>query len=565
MNKPSSATAPRGKVGKYFIQNGSVQFDQAKDKQLPVMMGEAYVAGFVFDHTSKTVSYAIAVIPHVHFLAPCMVRVEASTLSNQKEICGILGERGIVICNASHVSKYLVASASELGKSGPRELVKRPGWIAGRRGYFTGSKLIAASGLDADAYWFECSNTAVMYSRGDLDTWREQIGTLIVNNPIMLYTTCHAIASLFLAHLRLSSNIVNLVGGKGLGKTTALQGAASVFGNAIDPAQGAQAEDPAYISRFHGTMNGYEPLLGQYSPAPVLLDELTEASAAVTRDMCYGLTSGRAKIRLRPDGKAAYRESWQLNVITSAEESIYELIAKIGRPMRGGEADRAIDVPVTDVGVLNCYEPFKSFNAATSHLKRACSEQYGTPVESIIQFCCDNPEQLGEILAMSDDIEDELLPADCGPGERRVVKRFAAAVVAGRIAVAAGVFDQGALEKIDAAIKLVTELWWGARAGALERVRRFLEENIDKVEFGKPDLESEVVAFVDENYIVFPKDVFDREFGEDAESMLNEMNGLNALKQEQKGRHVHRFRNGQFRGYALFSKRVWPEMNQRAA
>lgn len=303
MNKPQSIKTRSGIVGKYICQNGSVQFDQGKDQYLTVMMGEAYVDGFVRDPLTKKISCTIAITPHVHFLPTCMERVEVATLSNHKAIAEILGEHGILVCNPAHVSKYLVASAANVGQVGPRELVKKPGWIAERRAFFTGRKLIAASGIDPDTFWFECSDTSVMCSRGDRDSWSEQIGTLIVNNPIMLYTTCHCIFSLLLPHLRLSSSIVNLVGSKGIGKTSTLQVGASVYGNAVDPAQGAEAEDPAYIARFHGTMNGYEPLLAQYSPAPVLLDELTEASAQVARDMCYGLTSGSTKIRTKSDGK----------------------------------------------------------------------------------------------------------------------------------------------------------------------------------------------------------------------------------------------------------------------
>jgi hypothetical protein len=559
MNKPSSATAPDGKVGKYIIQNGCVQFSQDKEQYVLVMMGEAYVDRFVFDPATNTTTCAIAITPFVAGALPCMERVDIATLSNPKAISELLGARGNIVYHGAHVSKYLMASAADVAKLMVRELVKTPRWVAEHRAFFTGRKLIVSSGIDADAFWIECARAGTMRSRGTLDEWRAQIGVLIAENPIILAMTCMAIASIFLDRLGLSSSIANFCGHKGLGKTLAEQCAASIFGNAVDPAQGAQVQDPAYIARFNGTLNGFEALLGMYSPLPLLLDELTEGSASIVYQVCYMMASGEGKHRMTSTGEAAQRERWQSNVIVSAEVSIAETIAASGKKMHGGQADRAIDIPISDVGVLNNYGVFGSFNAATSHLKRACGEQYGTPGEAIIQYCCDNPEEVSELLAMAPDVENDLLPPDCGAGERRVVKRFAGAVVAGRIAVIAGVFDEDVSEKIDAAIKLVTGLWWGARAGSLVRVRQFLDDRLDQIETGKPELDCEAVAFVDEQLTVIPVDLFNRAFGDDSTRILDELAGLNALKTEQPGRRVHRFCNNRFRGYAIFTNRIWPD------
>jgi hypothetical protein len=40
---------------------------------------------------------------------------------------------------------------------------------------------------------------------------------------------------------------------------------------------------------------------------------------------------------------------------------------------------------------------------------------------------------------------------------------------------------------------------------------------------------------------------------------------LGALKTEQPGRRVHRFCNNRFRGYAIVTKRIWPNGAQIAA
>lgn len=558
MNKPTNTAAPNT-VNKYIVQNGSIELDDGKDRYTLVMHGEAYVERFVFDPATNTTSCAVAITPFVEGVLPCMVRVDLGTLGTPKAISEILSARGTIIYKPKLLSDYLMASAAAVAKLPTRELVTSTRWLAGHRAFFTGRKLIGSHDNNPDDFWIESSGAGAMCSRGTRDEWRAKIGVLIVENPIILAMTCIAIASVFLDRLGLSSSMFNFCGQKGLGKTLAEQCAASIFGNGVDPAQGAQVEDPAFIARFNGTLNGFEALLGKQSPLPTLLDELTESSAAIVHQACYMMASGEGKHRMKSTGEAADRERWQSNVIVSAEVTIADTIAASGRKMHGGQADRAIDIPITDVKVLNNYGEFDSFNAATSHLKRACSEQYGTAGEAIIQYCCDNPEELSELLAMAPDIENVLLPADCESGERRVVKRLAGAVVAGRIAVMAGVFDENADEKIDAALKMVTELWWGTRASSLARIRQFLTDRIDELHPGRPVLNCEAVAFVDNDITVIPLDVLNRELGDDAKRILDELAGLGALKTEQPGRRVHRFCNNRFRGYAIVTKRIWPD------
>lgn len=566
MNKPNGQAKSQGSLGNYITQNDKVLFDDGKD-QFVVMMGHVYADRFVFDPTAKTTTCAIVIDPYIAGATPCMIRVEMATLSNPKALNDLLGKRGIIVCHAGHAAKYMIASAASVAKLSMRELVTNPCWVAQHGAFFTGQRLISGGAINDSDYWVESSRASPMRVRGTLAEWRKQIGALIEANPLILGMTCIAMGSLFLGRLGLSSSLYNFWGLKGTGKTIAEQCAASPFGNAVDPAQGAQVDDPAYIARFNGTLNGFEVLLGTYSPLPMLLDEMTEGSASIVHAACYMMASGEGKHRMKSGGEAASRERWQTNIIVSAEVSIVDAIAVGGKAMHGGQSDRAIDIPINGVGILNDHGNFGSFDAVAGHLKRACAEQYGTAGEAIIQYCCDNPEQVDDMLAMAPDIERALLPPDCGAGERRVVKRFAGAVVAGRIAVMAEVFDEAALEKIEEAVKMVAALWWEARAGSLERIRTFLDANTDHVQLGKPSMDQEIAAFVDDELTVIPLSVFNREFGEDgdAKRMLDELAGLNALKTEQTGRRVHRFCNNNFRGYAILTKKLWPKPETGAA
>jgi hypothetical protein len=156
MNNPSTSTPPSN-IGDYILQNGSVQFDPGKEKHITIMMGQAYVDGFVLDSATNTATCAIMIIPFVAGMLPCMERVEMATLANPKAISELLGARGCIVRDARQVSKYLMDSAAAVPKVLVRELVKSPRWLADYRAFFTGKKLITSTEIDPERFWADLS------------------------------------------------------------------------------------------------------------------------------------------------------------------------------------------------------------------------------------------------------------------------------------------------------------------------------------------------------------------------------------------------------------------------
>ena len=562
MNKQYDESVPgTNSLGDYVVTNNTVCLDQ-KGKLVPVMRGVAHVDSIVTDPATGKVSFVLAISPFLK-VTPCMVRVASPVLHN-KSICDTLTERGIIVENPSEAMRYLKESAMQASDLPPRELVKAPCWLADHTAFFTGTKLIMADGVDDKRFWLE-TKASSMRTSGEFDIWKQEVLPLIEANPVMLASCCIGLASLFLDRLGHSSSMFNFWGEKGMGKTLGAQAVASIYGNGIDPAQGARVANPPFISRFNGTLNGLEAVLSSQGPAPTLLDEVTEAHALVVSQSVYMLGGGQGKHRMTTSGAAAERGSWLTTIMLSAESSIADIAASSGKSLYGGQADRAVDIPINEVGMITAFGEHGSFNAATGHLKRICAQQYGTAGERLIEYCVNNREQIEQILAMAPDIEEQLLPENCGAGERRVVKRMAGAVVAGYIAVMADVFEEGTEDLILEAVKMVTALWWKSRASCLERIKILLENHEESICHGRPKLDRAVSAFIFDDLVVIPIEVFNREFDDDAQHVLNELAGLGALKTEQRGRHVHRFCSNRFRGYAIRAKKIWPDATLKAA
>jgi hypothetical protein len=478
---------------------------------------------------------------------------------NAKYLKKALCERGIILHQESKIVHYLSMTAAFGGSTemAPRILIENPGWFANGRGFYTGRKAVVAVHVDKNGFRFEPVNRAPIAVKGTLQEWQKEVAAIAQINPLLLTTMCIFIASPFLRRMGLGSRLVNIYGAKGTGKTLCSQVGATVWGNGVDPAAGLYSEDPPYVTKFATTLNGIEPVLARYSPLPIALDEMTEQTTQMVGELLYKMASGEGKHRMTSKMEAATVNRWLLTIVATSERAVADAVKAGGKPLLGGQQDRAIDIPVDGIGVISDYGPFADFQQVTRHLKGACGDYYGAAGQAVLQFACDNPDTIADLISSAQDIEDRLMPNNCGDGERRIVKFLAAAVVAGRIAIEAGVLTCSG-DEVEGAVGQVVAEWWNGRGGSLRRVAEFLHANARSIVDGPPVLRSSAKAFLHNDRFIIPDHVFDNEFGEDTKSILTELAGLNALVREQSGRNKHRFCNNRLFAYAIRYDRIEP-------
>ena len=546
---------PKNAFGPYSILGNSVYFE-TKDNQLEIMTGSARIIESVRDQKTGHLSYLLQILPMIG--EPITIRMLPKEMTAAR-LTETLGNHGIIIHNANHIQKFLnkTASEGEFADKPPRILIESPGWFSGVAGFYTGKRAIMAPNLKQSDYRFEPVRNAPIYENGTLAEWQEEIGQHIERNFIVLTIACVGIASLFLKQLNLGSRMICYWGGKGTGKTLGSQCAASLFGNAIDPASGCSSDDVPFITKFSSTTNGIEVVLARYSPFPLALDEATEQSSDIFRALAYLIASGEGKHRMDSKLNAAKGNKWLLSIITTAEKPLSEMLAANGKLVLGGMSDRAVDVAIDGCGVFQNFGEFESFKSLTRHLKDVCGKFYGTPGHAILSYAVENPEEIQARLDEAEDIEERLMPDGCGDGERRVVKFFAAAVVAGNIAVDAGVFCCEP-EEIEDAFKRVTDIWWRGRGGVLHTIAQYLLDNEARVYFEEPNLKHLAAAFITDTQVVIPVHEFNKAFDHDAKKMIDELNGLNALVREQSNRNKHRFCNNSLFAYVIPLSRLEP-------
>lgn len=533
----------------YSIQDGMTYYE-SPDGPEPIMQGLAQI--------SQAVRTASGVMQYnIRTFNPWgeanEFAINASDLTNDSVIKALMNE-GLMPLVPKRVRDFLIKSAAACAGRGRKYLLERVGYHEAYRLYFSGSYIYADESIDIDRFEKRVTPLARMCSRGDLDDWKNNIGVHVVANDLSLFVVCYALASVLLERASLGSMAANLFGEKGTGKTLMLQLAASVFGNGSDPAHAA--DNNTYITRFAATQNALEPLMASYGCLPAILDELGQTDITDLGKTVYLLAGGSGKRRMNANLKLAEYATWRLHILLSGEVSIAGHITASGKVQKGGQADRAADIPLPPSGVFSDFGRFKSFEALTRHLKSVCGKYYGTLGEAFVATSVSNSEYIAAYMEELADYVDMLAPADCGPGERRVVQHFALSAIAGLLAVDFGLLDCDH-DRIIEAHKTVTDLWWRCRAKSVDLIKDFIRRNSHAIKVRPPTgMDTAIPAVVDhaKGRIIIPVDVFNSAFTEPA-TVASELAELGHLIREQEGRHVCRVANNKLRAYCLDSGR----------
>lgn len=535
--------------GPFSIEENTL-FHEGPDGCEPIMLGLAYARAAI-KMPDNTAAYAIGYRNVAYDIGEIIVT--GDELGG--DIAKRLNKQGLFVKKPALVREFLVQTAAACARVGTKQLVDQVGWHKEHSIFCSGQKLYHDdTRTDIDAFQMKVRPDAKMRQQGTLESWQSMIGVHIVRNDLPLFATCFALSSVLLDRVALGSMLVNFCGQKGQGKTLTLQLAASAYGDASDPALGAHTD--AYVTKFASTQNAFDALLGQYGCLPAILDEFGETDIKEIGRLCYALASGQAKHRMDSNGELRPQKRWLLHLLLSGEVSIAHHIAENGGVQKGGQADRAADLPLPETGVFPDLGPFDSFPALAAHLKRACTQQFGTLGEAFVKHCVANPDSVSESLALLPDFEAFLSPEGIEAGELRVIKHFALSAIAGSLAAEAGLLPCDS-DRVNEAHKAVANLWWGYRADSIGQIKVYLRERAGDIKFGKLSIhDAALAAIIDEGYIHIPRDVFKAAF-DDHEKIARELDEFGMLyrKEKKQNRYPSRWCNNKIWTFALHAEK----------
>lgn len=314
-------------------------------------------------------------------------------------------------------------------------------------------------------------------AQGTFDDWRNHVASLCADNPVLCFWLSASLAAPLLRLLGLEGGGFHLYGRTSQGKTTAEQVAASVWGDGADPAEGRRT---TFVKKWNLTKNATEGLAEAHNDLPLCLDEIGEADARELGRTIYQLAGGQGKGRMRADATLKPSKAWRTLVLSTGEIPSAEVIESEGKPLKGGQAVRLVDIPATDSvtgqGIIVHTHGRLSSATLADGLKHACGTHYGWAGPAFVTgLIHENLEAVGRDLKTAwCETVLTLTPSGASPEVVRVIKRLALVAIAGEKAAAMGILPWIKGEAFRS-VKTVLTRHLNARGGSGSDTERALE------------------------------------------------------------------------------------------
>jgi hypothetical protein len=311
-----------------------------------------------------------------------------TAVTSREELRKSMSMQGVAISKVDKLMEYITTWVNELQEKAVADKAYRQfGWIDDEAtGFVLGNQMILK---DEVVFNPPSKSTMGMFPaferQGTLDEWREIID--FYNKPgfeLHQFATCAGFGSILMQFIDdIACAALHLYSKEsGLGKTTAMKAAASIWG---DPAELVINEQDTHNTK----MNRSEVLHN----LPLLIDELTNAESKALSTLALQFTTGKQRGRLVSGGNSERLrgESWSLLALTTGNTSIIERI-RMKKDNPNAEAQRILEVRVEKMFTGS------SSKKETDEFSRALGKCYGHAGPIVAQHVINNLEDVKRII-----------------------------------------------------------------------------------------------------------------------------------------------------------------------
>ncbi|MEM5367910.1 DUF927 domain-containing protein [Paraburkholderia azotifigens] len=268
---------------------------------------------------------------------------------------------------------------------------------------------------------------------GSLDTWRDTVGAMARENPLLAAAIACSFAGPLLSLIGARDGIgLHLHARTSSGKSTAGDCAASVWGRPTD-----------VMHTWDGTSYGLAKTAEYANDGLLYLDEVGSGDARKIGPAIYQMLNGVSRLQGMKDGGTVASRSWRLTMVSTGEVGMAQYLAEGGQTARGGQEIRLLDVPA-DLGAhraFDCIHGRKDGDVFSTELTAAARANYGTAGRAFIEWLSVHQ---GEVRAWVDATQREMLDAidtehpDAAPAARRATRKWGVLVAAAEMASESG-------------------------------------------------------------------------------------------------------------------------------
>ena len=190
--------------------------------------------------------------------------------------------------------------------------------------------------VEEEVTWGGDLNYCRTLQRGSMSQWKETVLAFANGNWVLMACIGVMLASpaiLFLPTSAEVNTIVHLVNTTSLGKTLALRGGASNWGEGSDPAM-----PTSFIEPWKTTGNASENLLAAYNHIGFCLDEMKSVDAKAAGSFAYDYALGRGKDRMNRDRSSRRRLAWANFGLSAGEITLTERASETSSRSQPGDA-----------------------------------------------------------------------------------------------------------------------------------------------------------------------------------------------------------------------------------
>ena len=286
---------------------------------------------------------------------------------------------------------------------------------------------------------------------GCAEDWRKHVASLASGNPWLVLAASAAFAGPLLKPCGIGGGGVHLVGNSSIGKTTALELAASVWG----------APD-GFTRSWRATSNGLEGVAALHTDLLLPLDEISECDAREVGAVVYSLANGVGKTRSSRAGNARPPKKWRVFTLSTGERTIAAAMQEGGRRQKAGQTVRLLDLPAARrFGMFDELHGRRDGHALANDIKAAARRCHGAVGRVFVERLTHDEAGVARLLK---EAQQEPGFAAEGGQEARAAAQFALLGVAGELATTYGLTGWSEGAALDAAIEAY-RAWRDLRGG----------------------------------------------------------------------------------------------------
>ena len=407
-----------------------------------------------------------------------LVIADSQLASNHNTVLEQLSDGGLAI---SHTVKLLVIKYLQSTEvPGRGVVVDKTGW-ANEGVYITPDETICI-GKTNNYYLVGEMQPEPSQSSGTLDSWKEHVASLCVNNSRLTFAVSMSFAAPLLHLVDAQGGGIHFTGPSSSGKSVTMRASASVV-NKPDKA----------INTWRATDNGLEGIAAKHNDALLFLDELGQVDERKVGDIAYMLGNGVGKKRANKNGTAKDSFKWRLLFMSNGEIDLAKHIEAGGKKVKGGQLVRMLSIPADAGAGLGIFEHLHGLSSGAEladAIATATANHYGTAFKPFIRHIASNIDACKQRIRQ---IKEQIIKSTCPEGADgqviRAAERFALVAAGGVIATEAGITGWPANTALEAA-QTCFKAWLDHRGGigsyeeeeVLERVRSTLTHHANQFE-----------------------------------------------------------------------------------